>query len=136
MKKEISEKIKASFWLTITLGVISLVFLLFKFGHKITEYSGYLIAGMTAGLGLGVGVYILERSFYIRYYQQQGSHINYKTSTIPHYIFLLLVFLLITTNQGAYVGLTISIFMTGTTYLLSLAVILYRIRKNKQITIT
>jgi hypothetical protein len=86
------------------------------------------------GVGSGWGVYLVEKHRYDVVRGNLRKQHLYKTTSLWKYIYILYLFLIVLVNkkglvayQAAYV-----IALSSSVYLLVLAFILYRIRRNKQ----
>jgi len=136
MYKEFIKKIRSAFWITLILGAINLILPIWEFGQTFPDFPYHLAIGSLIGFVLGFGVSILERSMYIRNGSQKGANSHYRTTSIPKYILLCLIGLLLLANSKGEISYGIIIMITAGVYLLFLSIVIFCIRNNKQILIT
>jgi hypothetical protein len=136
MFRRIVDKIRSPFWLTFALGISSLGLLFRDLGARIPKFSSYLLFGFFIGLALGIAAFIIERSLYFRYSRQQGGNTIYKTTSTPKFLLLLLTGFLMFIDSEENIGNSIAIVMAISSYLITLSIIIFLMRGNRQIIIT
>lgn len=132
MCKNIIRKTNFTFWFTLSMGICFLWIPFGELGKGAFAYSIYIVIGTLTGLILGWCVYFCERTMYIKH-RQKSVNSPYETTFLANFIFYLLTFLIIISNNKWEISYTVALPMAEGWYLLMLSVILYIIRFNKQI---
>ncbi len=136
MKKNIIHILTSPFGMSLFLGVLGFVSIaipLFDLWVGKLSPSFQLVMAFFIGSGLGFGVLFIERLRYLRHCLRQHAVIQYKTTSLPKFVYFVLLFGTIL-NSKSEMGNLIVLASGG--YLLTLATILFQIRKNKEIMIS
>ncbi|MGB8982552.1 MAG: hypothetical protein WCC12_11800 [Anaerolineales bacterium] len=132
MKANVIRPAVLSFWYCLLLGLLTLGILLGEMWSEISQHLLRLALGFSVGFGLGVAVFLIEKWIYIRRRSRGSGTSLYRTTVLPVSTCLLLLAVpaVASTSELAYV-----LAFASSVYLLTLAVILFLVRKSQEINI-
>jgi hypothetical protein len=131
MKTNIIKLLLSPFWFSLILGLATLILFLSDIWVNISQYLFQLIIGFLVGSGLGLTVFCVERFMYIHHFQRQTTS-QYQITSLPKMIYLLLLTGIVLYSKSD-IGYMIAI--ASGVYLLTLAFVLFKMRKNQEIMI-
>jgi F0F1-type ATP synthase assembly protein I len=115
------------FLFTLIMGIVGVVGACLGFREKIFLYPWQLVGALFVGVGLGLGVFIIEKTIYTRQRLRRKSRSSHKPAALWKFVSPVLVIVAVG-SKGEMQG--VILFALGI-YFLTLTVIFYRMQKNR-----